>query len=184
MSQITAIVCIGPKGLIGTPKNIMPWYSRKDFFHFVHHTKHKPCIFGANTFFNMPLHPLPNRLNVVVSSRYHKITRGEYLCAPNVQDALKHLKDYPEIMICGGSKLYSYCFDYNYLDRFILTTLYSPELKQIATNKDNIFLPEYILNDLEQNWIKSEILYDNVPAFPHNSDAGLNIRFWNYQKSR
>lgn len=184
MPQINAIVCVGPNGLIGTDKNVMPWHSVKDFFHFVYFTKYKPCIFGANTFFNMPKYPLPHRLNVVLSSKFAQITHNEYVCAPNFEAAIEYLKSYPEIMICGGNKLYTHCFNHNYIDNFILTTIDSPKLQQISENKNNIFFPEYILSNLEKHWKKTEITYDKNPKFPTNADAEFTIRFWKYQNCR
>lgn len=184
MQKITAIVCIGPKGLIGNSENKMPWYSRQDFFHFVYQTKYKPCIFGANTFFNMPKYPLAHRLNIVVSSRYNNITMGKYIGVPTFESAIGMLSKYKQVMICGGAQLYRYCFDNNYIDNFLITRISSPDLIDMANDKNNVFFPQYILNHIEQKWHKTEFDYDNNLRFPVDSDNGLSIRFMNYQKIR
>lgn len=184
MQKITAIVCIGPNGLIGNSENKMPWYSRQDFFHFVHQTKYKPCIFGANTFFNLPKIPLPNRLNIVVSSRYNNMTMGDFIGVPSFETALPLLKKYKQIMICGGAQLYKYCFDNNYIDNFLITLISSPALIDMSNNKNNVFFPQYILDDIKQKWHKTEFYYTNNPHFPCDSDNGLDIHFINYQKIR
>lgn len=184
MQQITAIVCIGPNGLIGNSENKMPWYSRQDFFHFVYQTKYKPCIFGANTFFNMPKYPLPYRLNIVVSSRYNEITVGEFIGVPTFEAALPLLKKSKQIMLCGGAQLYKYCFDNNYIDNFLITRISSNALIDMSNDKANVFFPQYILDVIEQKWHKTEFDYIDNLHFPFDSDNGLNIRFMNYQKIR
>ena len=184
MQKITAIVCIGPNGLIGNSKNKMPWYSRQDFFHFVYQTKYKPCIFGANTFFNMPKYPLPHRLNVVVSSRYHNIQMGEFVGVPALENALPLLSKYKQIMICGGAQLYKYCFDNDYIDNFLITRISSPDLVAMSQDKSNVFFPKYILDTIEQKWHKNIFDYINNPKFPFESDTGLDVAFMNYQKIR
>ena len=184
MQKITAIVCIGPKGLIGNSENKMPWYSRQDFFHFVYQTKYKPCIFGAKTFFNMPKYPLAHRLNIVVSSRFAAIQKTDFIGAPTFESALPLLKKYNQVMICGGAQLYKYCFDKNYIDNFLITYISTPGLVQMSQDKNNIFFPKNILQTLEQDWQKSEFFYSENPDFPIEQSNDISVRFFNYQKIR
>ena len=87
-------------------------------------------------------------------------------------------------MICGGAQLYKYCFDNNYIDNFLITLISSPALIDMSNNKNNVFFPQYILDDIKQKWHKTEFYYTNNPHFPCDSDNGLDIRFINYQKIR
>lgn len=184
MPKVTAIVCIGPNGLIGNSENQMPWYSRQDFFHFVYQTKYKPCVFGANTFFNIPTHPLPNRLNVVISSKYQNTYIGDFIGVHSFETAMAIIKKNKHIMICGGAYLYKYCFDNNYIDNFLITRITSKKLIEISKDKTNTFFPQYILDSIEQNWRKTEFNYANHIRFPTISEHGVDIRFFNYQNIR
>ena len=66
---VCGIVAIGPDNVIGRDGK-MPWYSKRDFYHFRNTTVPWPCIFGRNTFDGLTKKPLPNRLNIVCSSVY------------------------------------------------------------------------------------------------------------------
>lgn len=132
--EICGIVAVGPDNIIGLNGN-MPWHSRADFYHFKKLTMGNPVIFGKNTFFNLPKHPLPKRLNIVCSSAYKTENLGDYVCAASLEEAIKYCQNFKQLFICGGAGLYKYSLDKDYIDTMYLTRLFDKDLSaQIAQN--------------------------------------------------
>ena len=132
--EICGIVAVGPNNVIGLNGN-MPWHSRQDFYHFKSLTMGNPVIFGKNTFFNLPKHPLPRRLNIVCSSAYKTENLGDYVRAASLEDAIQYCKDFKKLFICGGAGIYKYSLDKDYIDTMYLTRLFDKDLSaQIAKN--------------------------------------------------
>ena len=133
MVWMSAVVAMDKNGTIGVG-NELPWYCSKDLQRFKQLTVGKICVFGRKTFDSLKLkNGLPNRLNIVItnSSDLVRNTKKDideqanlgvvyvkpediYSYAPDIQSFTDHLREmntrgcniHPEIMICGGSKLY------------------------------------------------------------------------------
>ncbi len=127
--------------------NELPWYCSKDLQRFKHLTVGKVCVFGRRTFDSLKLkNGLPNRLNIVVTNNEEFLENSTRdideepnsgvvyvgpkdirLNAEDLHGFIDHLSEmntrgcniHPEIMICGGSKLYE-MFEYK-IDRVYLT---------------------------------------------------------------
>lgn len=74
-----------------------------DLKHFKQLTLHKPVIMGRKTFESIG-RPLPERLNVVLSSQTQEI-KGVQL-ASSFNQALSMTQDAKEIMVIGGAKVF------------------------------------------------------------------------------
>lgn len=135
---ICASVAVGPYDVIGQNGSI-PWHSRQDFFHFKTITTPYPCIFGRNTYDNMPKKPLPNRLNIVCSSQYKNETKDGVFYANSLENAIdfaKNNSDQDKIFICGGSVIYKYALEHNLIDVMFLTKIDDEKLaKQVLDNR-------------------------------------------------
>jgi dihydrofolate reductase len=144
---MSAVVAMDKNGTIGVG-NELPWYCSKDLQKFKQLTVGKVCIFGRKTFDSLKLeNGLPNRLNIVVTNSSDELIKNSLrhideepnigvvyvrpkdirLNAENLHGFTYHLREmntrgcniHPEIMICGGSKLYE-MFEYK-IDRVYLT---------------------------------------------------------------
>ncbi len=99
---ITAVVAMNFDRVIGT-NNQLPWHIPEDLKYFKQVTLNKPIIMGRKTFESIG-RALPNRRNIV-------ITRGDF-SAENIEifssidDALKAVKNEPEICIIGGGEIF------------------------------------------------------------------------------
>lgn len=108
---VTLIAAVADNGVIGI-NNKLPWHLPEDLAHFKKLTTGKPIIMGRNTFESLPS-PLPNRLNIVISTQ--KITANGFLHADTLTKALELATHYcleqesvteKEIMVIGGAQLY------------------------------------------------------------------------------
>ncbi len=146
MVWMSAVVAMDKNGTIGVG-NELPWYCSKDLQRFKQLTVGKVCVFGRRTFDSLKLkNGLPNRLNIVVTNNEELLknslrhidaepndgvvyvrSKDIHLNAEDLHGFIQHLNEmntrgcniHPEIMICGGSKLYE-MFEYK-IDRVYLT---------------------------------------------------------------
>ncbi|MGB0495276.1 MAG: type 3 dihydrofolate reductase [Kangiellaceae bacterium] len=102
---IISLVAAMAKNRVIGKDNKMPWHLPADLQHFKHVTMSKPIVMGRKTFESIG-RPLPGRENVIISKNRDYFADG-CIVVHSVEDALKLLIDYQEIMIIGGGFLYS-----------------------------------------------------------------------------
>lgn len=119
--MLSLIVARSKNHAIGKENKLL-WNLPTDMAWFKEKTKGKPIIMGRKTYESIGSKPLPNRMNVVVTS--NRIS-GTYF-ASSLENALLTVKDVldeqvPEIMLIGGSQLYHYALSKGLIDRIYLT---------------------------------------------------------------
>lgn len=105
---ISHIVAAAKNNVIGT-ENTLPWDIPEDMKFFRDTTKGKAIIMGRKTFESVG-HPLPKRLNVVVTRQKDYEAKGGHVFS-SIEDAIafckKHTDEYgEEIFIIGGGEIY------------------------------------------------------------------------------
>jgi dihydrofolate reductase len=115
---ISMIVAIAENGCIGKD-NELPWPRiSEDMKWFKTHTKDKIVLMGSNTWHSLPKKPLPNRVNVVMTSKtpreFYESDLSEvadYLATGTPEEIIECLRtrfpDHQEIMIIGGAQVYT-----------------------------------------------------------------------------
>jgi dihydrofolate reductase len=98
--KLIIIAAIARNRAIGKNGKI-PWHIPEDLLRFKRLTTGHPVIMGRKTF-NSLERPLPNRLNIVITS---KVING-VKTYPSLEFALQSLKNEPEVFIIGGGKLF------------------------------------------------------------------------------
>lgn len=160
-----------PDHIIGCDNRI-PWRLRSDMKRFRSVTETNAIIMGRKTFESIG-HPLPNRLNIVLS-RHEDRDRGASLpqlveggsggalWVPNVETALffadlySFINQKREIFVIGGSEIYRLFIDLFY--EIYLTVVMAPELKKCNNYKFSYFEAEF----LPETWKTLEEL--EIPA--------------------
>ncbi len=137
-TNICAIVAVGPDNVIGR-NGVMPWDCKSDMYHFRQTTLHQPCIFGRTTFENLPQKPLPNRFNIVCSSKYPNKYHNNIFYANSIESALQECSKYPTVFICGGAQIYKYAFDNNLIKTLYLTIIKNQTLKNAIRKSPNYY---------------------------------------------
>ena len=101
---ISSLVAMNADRLIGI-NNDLPWKLKDDLEHFKNYSMHKPIIMGRNTFESIG-RPLPNRTNIIVSSKLESI-EGCYICK-SLDEAIELGEKYTndEIILIGGSRIF------------------------------------------------------------------------------
>lgn len=123
MSSI--IVACSRNRTIGS-KNDLPWYLPADLRHFKDLTSGNTVVMGANTFksiYNRLKGPLPNRLNIVVSTSLTDLPGGfEQVKSLDELKQKVNISD-PNVFIIGGAQLYQAVLDADMVDKIYLTEI-------------------------------------------------------------
>ena len=102
--MITIVVAMGLKNEIGANNQLL-WHLPKDLKHFKEITTGHPIIMGRKTYESIGK-PLPNRTNIVVSTKKDWFEEG-ILIVGSLKEAIKFAKKMDEeIFIIGGGNIY------------------------------------------------------------------------------
>jgi len=114
-----------PNGGIGR-NGKLPWHISEDLKNFKKITLNCPILMGRKTWDSLPIKPLPNRRNIILSSKpidsievYH-----------NIDNIIKKLAEdsVSKIFIIGGSSIYQQFFDHATHLHITLINLHSKNL--------------------------------------------------------
>jgi len=101
--MIYLIACVDTNNGIGLDGKI-PWNVSPDMKFFKHMTTGHVVIMGRKTWESIGCNPLPNRINVVITSNPQQINNA--MAFTNLQDAITYFIN-QTIFIIGGSMLYA-----------------------------------------------------------------------------
>ena len=105
---ISIISAIAKNNVIGKDNDLI-WHISEDLKRFKKLTSGCSIIMGRKTYESLPFKPLPNRKNIVISSK--KIEFKGSIVVSSPEEALKLCKEDEEVFICGGASIYSYFLD-------------------------------------------------------------------------
>jgi len=145
--QIWIISALTPSQGIGL-KNQIPWKCKKDLKYFKRFTSNNTIIMGRKTYESIGK-PLPNRINIVVSS---KPIEGIYNVRSVEEGITLATKLKTKILwVCGGAAIYDYFMINFKIDGFVLTSV--PETrcdKYIQTDINEYLRIHYYEKDFHE----------------------------------
>lgn len=108
-------------------KNKLPWYLQDDINMFKNITMNNIIIMGKNTWNSLPIKPLPNRINIVISStledgRADKIVRSfnEALTYTEISSKCQ----FKQTFVIGGSHVYNIAVKHKCCNNIYVTEIY------------------------------------------------------------
>lgn len=135
--MITMIACLDSENGIGKGNGLLT-HLPKDLEHFKKTTVGKVCVFGRTTYDSLPVKPLPQRANIVLTTDKSMLNHG-CIVMRSMEEILELAEDY-HIYICGGQTVYEQFMPY--ADELIISQM------EEAFNADTFF--PYIEED---EWI-------------------------------
>ena len=141
-------------------------------------------VMGYNTWKSLPKKPLPNRINMVITSNHYDEIKKEWnseQCIPwkNYEDFIEYTKtlSYDSIFIIGGSQLYKYVFE-NYPET--IRAIYETRVDHMLWDHDitKISLCDIpILYDYKQFYKQSKICpgYLNIDKSHKEFDCAFSV---------
>lgn len=109
MQKITLIAALGENACIGVD-NQMPWHIPEDFAFFKSYTLGKSVIMGRKTWESLPIKPLPERRNIIISQNMAYEAEGAEVF-DDLNKALASCAADEEIIIMGGAQIYTQTMD-------------------------------------------------------------------------
>ncbi|MCX7954719.1 MAG: dihydrofolate reductase [Bacteroidales bacterium] len=153
-NNLSIIVAVDLRGAIGYKNNLL-WHIPEDLKYFKSLTINNTVIMGKNTWLSLPVKPLPNRENIIISTSLKNIPN--VLVFSTFSDALKYCcKKNNECFFIGGEKIYKQAI--NFVDNIYLTRI----LKE--ANHADAFFP---LDSLRHFYLISEkkTFSENIQAY-------------------
>ena len=103
--MISIIVALARNRAIGLNGNLI-WHLSADLKYFKRVTSGHTVIMGYRTYLSLPHHKaLPNRRNIIISSRLEQAPEGFEL-AHSIQEAADMVHDEEEAFVIGGGSIY------------------------------------------------------------------------------
>lgn len=120
-TRFNLIVCVNNKGVIGRNHDLL-YHIRNDMQNFKRLTTNHVVIMGSTTFESLPVKPLKNRVNIVITRNVNKYKEIEGVIAVNsLEEAIKKSANYAEVFVIGGASIYNQFLDKGIINRVILT---------------------------------------------------------------
>ncbi len=102
--MISIIVVVDQNNAIGLNNRLL-CHLPNDLKYFKRVTSGHPVIMGRHTYESLPVKPLPNRKNIVISLSLTGPLPGCVL-VPSIEEACKHCDDTEECFVMGGAQIY------------------------------------------------------------------------------
>lgn len=115
------IVAIDQRNGIGKNNGLLA-HIKPDLLYFKSITEGHTNIMGYNTYMSLPVKPLPNRNNIVITRKQIEIEGATVL--HSIEEALQWIdqSDEEEVFICGGATIYQQFMPY--ADRLYITHIF------------------------------------------------------------
>lgn len=156
MSTISIIAAVAENGAIGRENRLL-WHLPTDMKRFKTLTTGHTVVMGRRTFESLPKGALPNRKNVVLTSRKADAFPGCIVCG-SMDEALRVCeKDEGEVFIIGGATIYREAMDI--ADKMYLTRVHA------VAEDANAFFPEVNPDEWEERE-RQEFPSDDRHAYP------------------
>jgi dihydrofolate reductase len=117
MKNISIIVAIAENNGIGKNNDLL-WHISADLKRFKQITLDRTVIMGKNTFLSLPVRPLKNRRNIVITDNRADHFDG-CLTVFSVDEAIQNCHDNEESFVIGGASIYRQFLPYT--DKLYLT---------------------------------------------------------------
>ncbi len=132
--MISIIVAIDQHNAIGKQGDLL-CHLPNDLKHFKDITSGHTVIMGKRTYYSLPLHPLPNRRNIVISDiEGEKIDGAEV--AYSIKQAVEMTNSDEENFVIGGGMVYAQFMDNNAL---LTDKLYITHIQHTWDDADTFF---------------------------------------------
>jgi dihydrofolate reductase len=124
-------------------KNTIPWKNSEDMKVFKQITSRNTIIMGRKTWDSLPKKPLPNRLNIVVTTQKMKSTNNVIYCS-SISEACRHKDIVGDAFIIGGQSIYDSALAMDIVEEVCVSLI-------PGTHEGDTYFPRL---DVYNDWIK------------------------------
>lgn len=120
MKHLSIIVAMTEERAIGRDNKLL-WHISEDLKRFKKLTSGHTVVMGKKTYYSLPIRPLPNRTNVVLTDDPNDAFEGCQV-AFSVSDAIEKCEEGKENFVIGGGSVYRQFLDY--ADKLYITMVH------------------------------------------------------------
>lgn len=137
-----------------------PYLLREDLIRFKKRTTGHVVVMGRHTWEAIGSKPLPNRTNVVITSKPDEIKGA--LAFTSIKDAVEHFGEDDELFFIGGAKLIEALQKEYKIDGYIITFVNHYSLGNIAVR---LHLEDYFIKSNESMYCTAYNCYEPVHCY-------------------
>lgn len=171
--RIIAAAVGGQGGGIGYQGKI-PWNIPQEMRFFRERTQNCAIIMGRSTWESLPKRPLPNRLNVILTSKPKSVKDNanqnqHIITAPTLDDALTKIRQHPKYRytyVIGGEDVYREAILHDLCDSIELSNISAELLKDNAMAAKILYDTEFITQRFDRFFPHIPITFDMVSSTP------------------
>ncbi len=122
MNKIKMIACVNNTLSLGDNGKLL-YRIKDDLINFKNKTKNNVVVMGRKTYESLPIKPLPNRINIVISSNKQYAAKDCEVVASVAEAIELYRNKYSnlDLFVIGGGQIYKSFFDLNVVDEINLT---------------------------------------------------------------
>jgi dihydrofolate reductase len=142
--KVKLIVAHDENKVIGF-KNTIPWRNSEDMKLFKTLTSGNTVLMGRKTWDSLPKKPLPNRVNMVLSSKTPEYIHSNVYYFTSLSEAITSRDVVGDLYIIGGESVYNLALSKDVVDEILISL--------IPGNHEG----DAFFYGLDTNWIKSNV---------------------------
>jgi dihydrofolate reductase len=163
--KISIIVAVAENNAIGKDNKLL-WHISEDLKRFKQITSGNTVVMGKNTFYSLPVRPLPKRTNIVITDIPGEIIEGCAM-AYSINEAIQLCHDTNENFIIGGASIYRQFLPL--ADKLYITAVHKPFeadcfFPEIATTEWKLISKEDCNSDTQNDFTYSYLVYERIYA--------------------
>jgi len=163
--RISIIVAVAQNNAIGKDNKLL-WHISDDLKRFKRLTTSNTVIMGKNTYYSLPVKPLPNRTNIVITDIPDEKIEGCTM-AYSIEDAISKCDPIKENFIIGGASVYKQFL--TIADKLYLTKVHKDFeadcfFQEINLNDWKLISKEDCDSDPQNNFTYSFLVYEKVKS--------------------
>lgn len=150
MKKFSLISCINKVGVIGNDDELI-YHIKSDLNNFKRMTSGNVVIMGRKTYESLPKHPLPNRINIIITRNDFVTYSDNEIVVHSISDAIRLCNEefgHLECFVIGGGQIYS-----EFLKRDCVDKLYLTEVQDDKCG--NILFPQIDFSEWREFYISN-----------------------------
>ena len=167
MKKFSLIVCVNTKNVIGNDNDLL-YKIKEDLQNFKRMTTNNVVIMGRKTYESLPKHPLPNRINIVITRDLnYKVDCDDVFVVNSVEDAIKLCEESfndIECFVIGGGQIYNEFLSKDYISRMYVTEIYDDSIGNVKfpSIEDDKWKLSFSLPSMLSKYLIEFKIYDRI----------------------